>query len=227
MLLKAERSGSADGMFETRAAFSGETAIFGIPVVFDLDLLVSNEGTPPSFDGALLDFCGGHFEEQGKSLFWSVNSKASYLTTERGDKLTAPLVIDLADAGIAPGDRVRLRSVGSFSDRRELKDGTLRGLTGVFSASAVITDPLERRRVRDARDAGTNVVTPPVTRCILVAICPAYASDVPEDFRIDPSVDVRVPSGATHLVIAALPPRLWYRDNSAFGFGVSIENRGP
>jgi hypothetical protein len=227
MLLAAERSGSADGLFETEAHFTGSSEIAGIPVEFDLDLFVTNEGTPPSFSADLLAFCGRRFDEQGRALFWSVNSKGSYLMAEDTDEPAPPLVIDLADAGVAPGDRLRLRSVGTFSEKRELRDGTKTGLSGVFSASDRIIDTAERRRVPGAREAGSNVVTPTVTRCLLIALCPKLPTDIPEDFRIDPMVDVRVPTGATHLVVAALPAKLSYKNNSAFGFGVTLENRGP
>jgi hypothetical protein len=227
LLLEAERTGSADGLFATDAAFVGESTISGIPVRFELDLSLTNEGSPPLFSADLLEFCGPHFEEQGKSLFFSVNSKGSYLTADNTDKPALPLVIDLADVGAAPGDRLRLRSVGTYSERRELRDGTQTRMTAVFSASAQITDPAERRRVPGAREAGSNVATPSVTRCILIALCPKVPTDIPEDFRVDPQVDVRVPNGATHLVVAAFPAVLSYRNNSAFGFGVSVENRGP
>jgi hypothetical protein len=227
LFLEAERKGSADGLFETGAAFEGTTRIGPFDVTFALDLLVSNDGVPPSFSADLLELCGPHFDEQGAELFWSVNAKGSYLLAEGTDDPSQPLVIPLADVGAAPGDRLRLRSVGTFADRRLLKDGTETGLTGVFSRDARITDTAERRRVPGALEAGANVVTARVTRCILIAICPGLATDIPEDFRIDPRVDVRIPAGATHLVVAALPRVLSYENNSGFGFGVTVENLGP
>jgi hypothetical protein len=226
-LLEAERTGSADGLFETRAAFVGETTLAGFPVRFDLDLLITNEGTPPVFSADLLAFCNRWFKQQGREIFWSVNPKGSYLTAEDTDTPALPLVIDLDHVNARPGDRLRLRHVGEFAENPQFKDGGRTGLTGVFSASDRIGPDSDRRRVVGAREAGPNVVTPPVTRCILIAICPAVPTDIPEDFRIDPMVDVVVPAGATHLVVAALPPRaLSYQNNSGFGFGVTLENRG-
>jgi hypothetical protein len=222
-LLAAELSGSADGLFSTEASFVGDTAISGIPVQFRLDIHVTNDGTPPSFDTDLLSFCGPRFDQQGRELFWSVNSKSSYLLTANLDQTKPPLVIELADVGAAPGDVLRLTRVGTFARTSTLKDGTLTALAGVFSSNATVLGMNERARVPGAIDAGTDVTTGAVIHCELIVVCLPTSTNIPQDFLIDPSVDVTVPAGATHLIAAPLSPGLFYSDNSSFGFGVTVE----
>ncbi len=221
-LLSAADSGSADGLFATSAAFVGATDIAGIPVEFDLDLQVTNEATPPLFDGDLATFCGPYFAEQGTKLFYGLNPKSSYLLSDRLDDPKPPLVIPLADIGAAPGSTLRLAKVGAYSDSGSLlADGTDTRLSGVFSATNVVRGPNEQKRVTGAIDAGANVVTGSVTRCFLL-LCFPQSTDVAEDFRIDPTVDVVVPAGARFLVVAPLSKDLSWGGNSNFGFGVDV-----
>jgi hypothetical protein len=220
--LAAALDGSPDGLFATSAAFVGDAEILGFPAQFQLDLEVTNEGSPPLFDADLLAFCGPYFEEQGRDLFWNVNSKGSYLLADQNDDPQAPLVIALADVGAGPGDVLKLGRVGTFSPTTELKDGTLTGLTAAFSGSSQLRGDGERNRIVNAIDAGANVTTGKVLSCWFI-FCSFKSTDIPEDFRVDPSVNVTVPAGATHLFVAPLPKVLLYKDNSGFGFGVSVE----
>jgi hypothetical protein len=222
-LLAAQTSGSADGLFTTDAAFVGDTMVGTIPVQFNLEVHVTNEGTPPAFSTDLLAFCGPHFDTQGRELFWSVNSKSSYLLTDNLDQTKPPLVIELADIGAAPGDVLRLVRVGSFAPTSTLKDGNLTRLAGVFSSSATVLGMHERARVPGALDAGTDVATGTVIHCEIIILCLPTSTDIAQDFLIDPRVDVAVPPGATHLIAGPLSPGLLYRDNSGFGFGLTVE----
>jgi hypothetical protein len=222
-LLAAQNSGSADGLFATEASFVGETVLSGLPVEFILDLVISNDGAPPSFSADLLNFCGSRFDQQGRDLFWSVNSKSSYLLTANLDQTRPPLVIELADIGAAPGDVLRLKRVGTYGATTSLKDGKLTALAGVFSSNGTVLGMNERVRVPGAIDAGTDVNTGTVIHCELIIVCLPTSTNIPQDFLIDPGVDVTVPAGATHLIAGPLSPGLLYRDNSGFGFGLSVE----
>ena len=221
-LLAGAEDGSADGLFSTTASFQGAADVLGIPAQFDLQLAVTNEATPPLFDADLADFCGSYFAQQGSDLYFGLNSKSSYLRADDGDDPAAPLVIALADVGAAPGDVLRLANVGTYSDETILKDGSETRLAGVFSASDVILPRTERYRVADAIDAGSDFTTGSHLRCFLI-FCTKLRTDVAEDFRIDPDVDVVVPAGASHLVVAPVARELEWEDNSGFGFGVSVE----
>jgi hypothetical protein len=222
-LLAAQTSGSADGLFATEATFSGESTISGLPVTFNLDLVISNDGTPPAFSPDLLSFCGSRFDQQGKDLFWSVNTKSSYLLTANLDQTQPPLVIELADIGAAPGDLVRLKRVGKFSPTTQLKDGRETALAGVFSSNGTVLGMNERVRVPGAIEAGADLTTGVVIHCELIILCLPTSTNIPQDFMIDPVTDIVVPAGATHLVAAPISPGLLYRDNSGFGFGLSVE----
>jgi len=221
-LLAGAEDGSADGLFETTAVFQGSADVLGIPAEFLLDLAVTNESTPPLFDADLATFCGPYFAQQGNDLYFGLNSKSSYLRADDGDEPAEPLVIPLADVGAAPDDVLRLASVGTYSDETILKDGKETKLGGVFSASDVILGRTERHRVVDAIDAGSDFETGYHLRCFFF-FCKKLHTDVAEDFRIDPSVDVVVPPGASHLVVAPVARELEWEDNSGFGFGVSVE----
>jgi hypothetical protein len=219
--LAAALDGSPDGLFATDAEFVGEAEIAGTPATFVLSIHVTNEGTPPLFDADFLEFCGEFFDEQGRDLFWNVNSKGSFLQHAELDNPQTPLKISLADIGAAPGDTLRLQRVGTFSPSTELRDGDLTGLIGVFSRNTNLSGGSNQRRVTGAVDAGRDVRTGAVLRCFLL-LCLPSSTDISQDFRIDPQVDVTVPANATHLFVMPLPRALFFTDNSGFGFGVNV-----
>jgi hypothetical protein len=222
-LLAAQTSGSADGLFETDAAFVGDATVGPFPVQFRLDIHVTNDGIPPAFDPDLLAFCAPYFEQQGRSLFWSVNSHSTFLMTDALDESKPPLVLRLADIGAGPGDVLRLRRVGVFAPTVTLKDGSLTSMIGVFSSNGTVRPMHERVRVPGAIDAGTDVTTGVVIHCEIIVVCLPTSTNIPQDFMIDPSIDIAVPAGATHLLAAPLSPGLLYRDNSSFSLGLSVE----
>lgn len=219
--LEAALDGSPDGLFATDAQFVGDVMFGGLAASFNLDLVITNEGTPPVFDADLLAFCGEFFDEQGREQFWSVNSKGSFLLQSQLDNPQTPLRIPLADIGATPGSTLRLARVGTFSATTELRDGDLTGLIGVFSKNANLSGGSNRNRVTGAVNAGSDVRTGTVLRCFLL-LCLPQSTDISQDFRIDPTVDVTVPAEATHLFVMPLPRVLLFSDNSGFGFGLDV-----
>jgi|GEM_PF-2042518 len=221
-LLAALRSGSADGLFATTALFEGASEIAGFPVEFVLDLALTNGARPPVFDADLLEFCGPLFAEQGPQIFYGLNSQGSYLRAKGDDEPKAPLVIPLAELGAAPGDLLRIRTVGTYSDDTVLKDGSDRRTSAVFSSTPDVIGAGNRLRVPGAIDAGTNVTTATWLDCVLI-FCRFVSSDIPHDFRVDPQVDVVVPPNAAYLIVAPLSPEHYWKDDTGFGFGVDVE----
>ncbi len=221
-LLEAAVSGATDGLFATQTAIESESEIIGIPVLFSLDVAVTNGAKPPLFSAPSLLFCGSRFEQQGQALFHGLNSRGSYLQAKHGDAPLQPLVVSLAELGAAPGDTLRIARVGTFADETLLKDGNDTPLSGIFSATSEILGPSQRARVPGAVDAGPDVRTG-YLKCLLI-FCSFNSTDVSQDFRIDPQqgVDVAVPSGANYLIVAPLSPEYWWSDNSGFGFGVDV-----
>jgi hypothetical protein len=220
-LLAAASDGSADGLFATRAAFDGSSAIGGLPVRFLLDLAVTNGATPPLFDADLLESCGDHFDEQGAALYYGLNSKSSYLQAQSGDSPVAPLAIPLADLGAAPGDTLRLERVGTYSDQTLLKNGTDTALSGLFSATSAVGAANLRTRVPGAVEAGSNVKTG-YWKCLIFPLCIFVSTDVAQDFPIAAQTQLVVPAGAEYLIVAPLPPAYTWGDDSGFAFGVDV-----
>ena len=220
-LLAAQNSGVTDGLFASTTTFHGTTKIGNIPAEFNLNLKATNDAEPPLFDPDLLSFCGPSFDQQGTDLFYGLNSKSTYLRIEQGDEAAAPLAISLAEVGAHPGDTLHLAPAGTYSDLSVLKDGTETRLSGVFSSSNVIKASSERNRIPGAIDAGSNIITESYLDCILL-LCVLHSSDIPQDFRIDPGVDVVVPAGAQYLFVAPTPSGQFWKDNSGFGFGVTV-----
>jgi hypothetical protein len=220
--MDALNTGSVDGLFASQTTVETETEAVGLPITVTLNLSVNNDALPPVIDEDLLDFCGQFFDEQGTAMYHGINSKSSYLLAE-GDDPVDPLVISLADLGAVPGDTLRLTAVGTYADSTLLRDGDETRVAGVFSATDTVLPESFHERIPDAIDAGEDYETPHYWTCILILCWPTPATDIPEDFRIDPEVDVVVPDGAEYLIVAPIDRHLDYEDNSGLGFGVDIE----
>jgi hypothetical protein len=221
--IDAGLSGNTDGLFATTGSFEGQSELAGMVVTFKLNLQVTNLSTPPSFDSSLLAFCAPFFNQQGRDMYYGMNVKGSYLRSNGLDDPSAPLIIPLGDLGIAPGHRVKLTRVGSYSDITQLQDGDQTRLTGVFSSSNTIGSKDNRYRVPGAINAGSDVNTSPYWNCLIWPLCWQVPTDISQDFRIDPNVTVTVPSGAQYLIVAPLPSSYTWGDNLGFGFGVTVE----
>jgi hypothetical protein len=220
--LDALNSGTVDGMFASQTSVVTETEVLGIPLIVTLNLSLDNDGLPPLFDEDLLAFCGPLFDEQGAGLFYGLNPQSSYLLAEN-DKPVAPRVVSLAELGAAAGDTLRLTAVGTWADSTLFRDGNETRVTGVFSATDTVLPRWFDERIPDAIDAGSNYDTGHYWSCIGLICLPIPDTDIPEDFRIDPQVDVVVPAGAEYLIMAPMDRDLEYEDNTGLGFGVEIE----
>lgn len=221
--LGAAASGSADGLFSTRAPFEGTSNIGGIPVIFSLDLGVTNDTSPPVFDEDHLYNCAFYWEpDQGTAVYHGVNSKSSYLRAWPGDKPLAPRVIDLVQIGAVPGETLDLDTIGEYAELPSLEDGNKRTMTAVFSSTSEIRGTNQRNRIPGAIDAGTDINTGGFTTCFLI-FCNFNSSDITQDFRVDPGVAVVVPAGAKYLFVAPLPGSRKWDDNSGFGFGIDAD----
>ena len=220
--LDALNSGSVDGLFASQTSVVTDQTILNIPVTITLNLTVDNDAEPPLFDADLLAFCGQFFDQQGAALFYGLNPQSSYLLA-RNDKPKDPLVISLAELGAAAGDTLRMTVVGTYADSLALKDGNETLAAAVFSATDTVLPRGYSDRIPDAIDAGQNYQTPRYWDCFGLICWPSASTDIPEDFRVDPGVDVVVPSGAEYLIVAPVDTALKFDDNTGLGFGVDIE----
>ncbi len=115
--------------------------------------------------------------------------------------------IDLAALGIAPGDLIRLRRLGTYTRGVALDPEAPLDLIGVFAGSAALGDRSQLNRVTGAVNGG--VAPPFITEAIPFAP-QDLATDIVQDFVIR-DVHVRVPVGAAYLFVAA--PDFYYSDN--------------
>ena len=116
--------------------------------------------------------------------------------------------IDLAALGIAPGDLIRLRRLGTFTRGVALDPEGPLDLAGVFASGAVLADRNQLNRVPGAVNGG---VAPPFVTELIPWSPQDLETDIGEDFAIR-DVHVRVPAGAAYLFVAA--PDYYYSDNA-------------
>lgn len=126
-----------------------------------------------------------------------LDPRASYLRTNN-DQPSAPLLLDLATLGIAPGQWLRIGTVGAYRSTNGGPD-TYRSLVGVFANSPSLLPTNLQNRVVGAIAAGPAVQSGPTFHGQLPI-------DIPEDFDCsrfgwDTAIDVQVPGGATHLFL--------------------------
>lgn len=139
-----------------------------------------------------------------------VDPRAAYLRTFSTDDAPDAVPIALSEVGLRPGHWVRLKQVGTFSNRGV----EMTQQAAVFSGDERIHRSGERHRIPGAIDAGEDHVSGSSSRVPL-------ENDIPEDFLVE-DVSVEIPAGATHLFVAV--PDVYYSDNDDpdGDFGVRI-----
>jgi len=149
-------------------------------------------------------------------LVMPMTSHEQFLRVDPADIASPAVVIPLADHGLAPGNVIRIETLGGFDNGPE--GDSPRALMAVFSGSATLLGPSLQVRVPDAIDAGADYVTH--------TTCPGnLPTDIPEDFTVPiEGVSVEIPPAATHLFIC--PRECFSRDNtdpnSDFGVRISV-----
>lgn len=187
-----------------------------VPAKVNMTLLSSND--PPIVSADVATECGASWALQGSELDYAMNARGTYLHTV-SDNRRAPQVIDLATLGVVPGDNLRLRRKGSYSDN-VLPDN--RRIAGVFSATNNLReDPIggllwwfNPSRLPDAINAGVDVKTPP-TFWLLVP------TNIKEDFEVLDSTVVTVPAGAKYLYFTPIDNH--FDENFSFDLRVGVD----
>lgn len=131
----------------------------------------------------------------------SVDPKAAYLHATC-DNPTLPTIVDLAAAGFAPGDGLKLSysvappGFGHYGCGGPFVGAELTSVIGVFSSSNTLLPLSAHPRVPGAIEAGTDFATGPTFFC-------NASNDIPQDFLIfSPSgFTIQIPAGATHLFL--------------------------
>jgi hypothetical protein len=221
-LLNAAVTGSGDGLFATSATFAGDAIVLDAPATFTLDIQVTNESTPPLFDADLLPKCAPHFAEQGRDIFYGLNSKSSYLIANAKDQTQPPAIIKLSDLGAVPGNTLKIDRVGTYNDLTELRDGNLTKVGALFSSTNEVLKANKKNRIPGAIDAGSDVNTGTFLKCLIFPLCTVVDTDIPQDFAVTNGATVTIPAGAQYLVVAPIPDSHVSGDNSGFGLGVAL-----
>lgn len=128
----------------------------------------------------------------------------AFLRVDPVDAAGPPLIVTLADHGLAPGFAIRLTALGDFHNG--ISGDQFTSMIAVFSSSATLLDASQPDRVPDELDAGIYA-TSGVT-------CPSnLPTNIPFDFVVRAtSTDVTIPAGATHLFVQA--NECYFVDNS-------------
>ena len=149
-----------------------------------------------------------------------LTSFEQYLRVDPADIASPPVILRLADYGLAPGALIRIEPLGGFDNGPGVDVPA--ALMAVFSASATLLGPTLLVRVPDAIEAGVDYVTH--------TTCPGnLPTDIAQDFTAPvEGVLVEIPPGATHLFLC--PRECYSRDNSDpnsdFGVRISLVSTG-
>lgn len=153
-----------------------------------------------------------------QSLLLPLDPRATFLHAAMSDDPEAsddpfhPTIVDLAQAGLAPGMEIKLTyqiaQAFSYACGAEMPKYDDPMILAVFSGSATLLPPTEDHRLPDALKAGDEVRTGPVGLAAM-----SQPDDIAEDFQIMPvsGTLIRIPAGATHLFLGLVDS--FYKDN--------------
>ena len=163
-------NGSLDGALTLPVVMNQEFA-FGsgsIPAV--IDLTVTSSSAPPEFS-RIWWYCEFKWILQEQPFTHHVNPRGTYLHHVAENQVQGPLMIDLAELFLSPGDRIRIQRRGSWTGFFQ----TGYGMTAVFSETdelKLVTPPayilpnfwywlnFRSNRVTHSVEAGADVMTP-------------------------------------------------------------------
>lgn len=142
-------------------------------------------------------------------VFITPDVRAAFIHTASADSSTTAVPVELASIGVAPGDYLRIRSVGAF-DCGPCPDNN-RTTMAAFSSTAEILAPALLNRLPGAIDTGVEFIS-------ANTFYGNQPTDIPEDFLVYgvsqniTEVRIRVPAAAAYLFIT--PHDSLYEDNS-------------
>ena len=168
--------------------------------------ITGNQLAKPEF--TFLDFVSG------------LSPQSSFLRRDPGDATLDPLVIDLSELEIEPGEILELSAFGWFAWGPGLPEDA-RSTIMVFSSSNELLSHSELHRVPGALPA---LVSGVVTTDTCSSPAP-LTTDIPEDFQVFGTRAVTVPAGALFLFVGTFDCA--YSDNSDSNGDLGIAIRYP
>lgn len=143
---------------------------------------------------ALLALGGAAWPAEAVTI--GIDPRGTYLRTNNDPNVQNAIPIKLVSLSLTSSDTIVLTRLGDFDCRPNCGDISV-GMIAVFSSSDVLLGGSNAHRVPDAIDAGTDVVTAPT-------FFGGLQTDIAQDFFIDGiGVTITIPTGATHLFVAA------------------------
>lgn len=214
-------TGSVEGQLALPISLNQSFQIGSVSIPSTVQMTLRSSNEPPLVSAELAAECGASWALQGSELDYGMNARGTYLHSVL-DQRQPPQRIDLAELGVAPGDRIQLRRKGSYSDN--LQTNRTR-IAGVFSATSQLREnPIggpfwnfNWSRLPDAIDAGRDVSTPRTLWLL-------NPTDIRQDFEIGGTTVVTVPAGARYLFLTPIDNH--FDENFSFDLRVGID-RAP
>ena len=122
---------------------------------------------------------------------FTIDSKGKFLLSSSSDGINSPLIIDLQELKLNPGDEIFIEVLGEYL--RGGGSGMSNGTNAVFSTSNVILDKSELNRIPGAIDCGVDIKTN-------VTWFEKLPTDIPEDFDAT-SAEVVIPEDSKYLFV--------------------------
>ncbi len=132
--------------------------------------------------------CTNQSKDKGDFI---IDSKAKFLLSSSSDGINSPLIIDLQELKLNPGDEIFIEVLGEY--QRGGGSGMTNGTNAVFSTSNVILDKSELNRIPGAIDCGVDIKTN-------VTWFEKLPTDIPEDFDAT-SAEVVIPEDSKFLFV--------------------------
>ena len=124
-----------------------------------------------------------------------IDSRGSYLHTSSNDVPQPPLIIDLEQLNLFPGDTIEILTRGVYKiDKHNRVDKRPIRMIGVFSMSNKVLSKEHRHRIPVAVSTDSEVIT-------RSTYYKHYATDIPEDFKIDKEFKV-IPDRCKYLILS-------------------------
>jgi hypothetical protein len=153
-----------------------------------------------------------------QTIIYPLNPAATYLLTNDDIGSLDAIPLALSNFGIQPGQIIRIERLGFFDPGGTFGE-TSASLSAVFSASNTLLSASLLNRVQDAIDAGTDYTSFRTFRGNLL-------TDIPEDFTLGSngsgSIDIVVPTGATHLFFSPRDPYFGDNTDPNGDYGVAV-----
>ena len=125
---------------------------------------------------------------------FTIDSKGKFLLSSLSDGIKSPLIIDLQEINLNPGDEIFIEVTGKY--QLGGGSGLSNGTNAVFSTSNVILDKSKLHRIPGAIDCGVDIKTN-------VTWFEKLPTDIPEDFDAR-NAEIVIPQDSKYLFVGVI-----------------------